>query len=179
MFNNKKIETGDFSPVIEGNGNKIEYNTFQESRDPIAFDPLKLKEVIEKFLSKLEESEEIEKLEIITFDRITMEEKNRLNKISDEYFENIILGEYQQYFEDINHFLKEKRNVAIRRKYELIARKLNKSYLGSTKYKSLPEHMAEVEDKVYQVIKNLSDDIDEYMSIFLHHMYFYCSYGRK
>lgn len=180
MFNNnKKTETRDYSPAIDGDKNKVEYNIFQENRTPIAFDPLKLKDIIENFLENLEEIEEANKLEIINFDRITMEEKNRLNKVSNEYFTDIILGEYQQYFGDIDYFLKQKRNVAIRRKYELIARKLNKSYLGSTKYKSLPDHMAEVEDKVYQMVKNLSDDLDEYMSIFLHHMYFYCSYGKK
>ncbi|MGL5050836.1 MAG: ABC-three component system protein [Cetobacterium sp.] len=171
--------TGELSPVVTGNDNELnlQINNIYENKIPIAFDPEKLASLIGDFLNiPYFNSIEIPDEEIFKKYHRDLPTKNRLNGVSEDYF-NIIQEHFEEHFEDINTFLKHPPNRKFLKKYKSIAGKLNMSYISSSKNeKNLPQHIQFVQDKVYNSLR-LTDDLDDYLSIFLHHMYFYCDYG--
>lgn len=178
----KNIEsstTGKLSPIINGNNNtvKCEVNNIFEKKIPIAFDPEKLASLISDFLNiPYFDNIEIPDEEIFKKFHRDLPTKNKLNGVSKEYF-NIIQEHFEEHFEDINTFLKQPSNRMLLRKYRSIALKLNMSYLSLNEpKKNLPQHIQFIQEKVYNSLQ-LTDDLDDYLSIFLHHMYFYCDYG--
>lgn len=172
--------SNNFNKAIIGEGARVEIRSIYNSKEvlPMAFDPNKLKDVIEEFL-KVDYFENIEVIEETLFNNFyrDIEKKNIINGVNEEYF-SIIEEDFQKYFEDINKFLKYSINRKIREKYHLIAKKLNMSYRSNySEKRNLPEHIQFVQEKVYNEIANIEDTTDLYLSIFLHHMYFYCEYG--
>lgn len=165
---------------IQGDNNTI--NLMKDIfPNPIAFDPGKLKNLIESFLD-IDYFNNLKICEEELFQHFRrkpdfINKKNLLNGISKDYY-LLIEEEYQEHFSDINNFLGNSRNNLLRKRYRLIAKRLNISYLAKYKNeKNLPEHIQFVMNIVYNNIAIISDDVDFYLSIFLHHMYFYCDYG--
>lgn len=172
-LNNSQI--GDHSNVHIGD-DVVNNNIIKK---PIAFDPEKFKSIIEKFLDSnyLRDVISTGEEQYSNFYR-NIEKKNEMNGVSKEYFE-FINSDCQEHFSDINKFLQSPINREINKRYHLIARKLNINYVSLyKKEKNLPEHIQFIQEKVYNELGNsISDDVDFYISIFLHHMYFYCEYG--
>lgn len=174
------ITSGAGSPITKGLFNRVSI-TNVVATVPVAFDPAKFSNIISDFLN-IEYFETVGDeldIELQEFNRESehLLLKNELNGVSADYF-NAISQDEQEYFNDINRFLATPRNATIRRKYKGIAKKLQLSYLANYKNeKNLPEHIQFIIKEVYNSISNIDEDIDFYIPIFIHHMYYYCDYG--
>ncbi|MGL5576298.1 MAG: ABC-three component system protein [Cetobacterium sp.] len=171
------IDSGDHCTNINGTGITYTEQHFHDIKIPVAFDPQKLASLIGNFLKiPYFNSIEVPDEEIFKKYHRDLPAKNILNGVSEEYF-YIIQDHFEEHFEDINRFLKHPANRTILKNYRSIASKLNMSYISSSSNKkNLPLHIQFVQEKVYNSM-HLTDDLDDYLGVFLHHMYFYCDYG--
>ena len=111
------------------------------------------------------------------FDRIKIEEKNKKNNLSKEYFENEILAHSLQDFEKIESFLADTRNDEYKEQYFDIATELrNLIQLKRSNFAGFEEIFI----FIYQKIAN-GNKIKGKRHIFtiLHYMYYECIIGVK
>lgn len=152
---------------------------------PFEFYEQDIRDVILLFSKELEENEERQPITIKDLfhnDRPEdgIKEKNRLNKLSDEYFEDEIRRNSQKYFKQIDVFLEAFINAKYLRQYRNTVRELNNLIL--IKREDF-EKFEEIFFFLYQqIFKGNKDEIKEHrflIYVFLHFMYFQCDIGRN
>lgn len=148
---------------------------------PFDFSEEEIKNIILGFKSQLSEirqdiQAEVEKVKF-DFDRIKIEEKNKKNNLSKEYFENAILSQSLQDFEKISSFLSDSRNEDLKEQYFDIATELRNIILIKR------DNFAEFEQVFIFIYKKICDGEDirgkRHIYTLLHYMYYECLIGIK
>lgn len=148
---------------------------------PFDFSEEEIKNIIIGFKTQLPQIKqgiqfEVEKVKF-DFDRIKIEEKNRKNNLSKEYFENSILNQSLQDFEKISSFLSDPRNDDLKEQYFDIATELRNIILIKR------NNFAEFEEVFIYIYKKICDGEDirgkRHIYTLLHYMYYECLIGIK
>lgn len=152
---------------------------FVLNKPDIIFNQTKFSHVLDAFL-KRDYNLENEVINNENFKR-NMPLKNELNNVNMNYYKGVIESELQQHFDDITIFLQNPRNENFLKKYVRIAKDLTDNYAANEEYfKNLINHMKFVKEKMLKKMgEELEDDLEDYITIFLNHMYFFCEYGIK
>lgn len=187
-----KDETGLEKAIIIGkeslndlyiNQNKVLIREFNLDINHIPFDfsDGEIKAIIMAFkdqlpIFKADIKSEVDKIKF-DFDRIKIEEKNKKNDLSKEYFENEILAHSLQDFEKIQSFLSNLRNEDLKEQYFDIATELrNVIQVKRTNF-------ALFEEVFIFIYKKICDGNDirgkRHVYTFLHYMYYECLIGIK
>lgn len=148
---------------------------------PFDFSEEEIKNIIIGFKTQLPQIKqgiqfEVEKVKF-DFDRIKIEEKNKKNNLSKEYFENSILNQSLQDFEKISSFLSDPRNDDLKEQYFDIATELRNIILIKR------NNFAEFEEVFIYIYKKICDGEDirgkRHIYTLLHYMYYECLIGIK
>ncbi|SHJ18452.1 ABC-three component system protein [Flavobacterium terrae] len=148
---------------------------------PFDFSEEEIKDIILEFhkeLPKIKTSLEAEVNRIkFDFDRVKIEEKNKKNQLSKEYYENEILSHSLQDFEKIESFLSDTRNEEFKEQYFDIAAELrNLIQLKRTNFASFEEIFIFIFKKVSDGNKLKGK---RHIFTLLHYMYYECLIGVK
>ncbi|MCR6638987.1 MAG: hypothetical protein NVV82_08395 [Sporocytophaga sp.] len=148
---------------------------------PFDFSEEEIRKIIMEFgrqLTKVKEElkAEVEKIKF-DFDRIKIEDKNKKNDLSKEYFENEILSHSLQDFEKIHSFLSNLRNEEFKEQYFDIATELRNIIQVKR------GHFALFEEVFIFIYKKVCDGNDikgkRHVYTLLHYMYYECLIGIK
>ncbi|WP_149206084.1 ABC-three component system protein [Flavobacterium johnsoniae] len=190
----KKIqtETGLSNVVIVGkeslndlylNPNKDIVREFQLDLNhiPFSFSESEIKDIILEFHSELPKIKTALEAEVdrikFDFDRIKIEEKNKKNLLSKEYYENEILNHSLQDFEKIEAFLSDSRNEDYKEQYFDIAAELrNLIQLKRSNFASFEEIFIYIYKKISDGNKLKGK---RHIFTLLHFMYYECLIGVK
>ncbi len=110
---------------------------------------------------------------------IPKEEKNKINNLSKEYYENQIRRKSQQYFEDIDTFLSDFKNQEFTIMYYNFADELsNKIEIKRDIFNKFEEIFMYLYDMIFEANRIALGKDKRLIWIFLHHLYFNCHIGR-
>ena len=145
---------------------------------PLRFYEKDLQEVITVFAQHLSTIAKATTEYIVTFDSIQKEEKNQINNLSADYFE-FIKSHSLQYFEKIDDFLKDPKNIIYTKYYSNTVSDLQaKIIIERTRFNDfmyLIEHL--VDFVVFNNQERLKD-LRDIVRVFVHFMYFNCDIGK-
>ncbi len=149
----------------------------QELLRPLQFDESDLKTLIEEF-HKVTPSEEMIQKSAADLSYMDMERKNELNKLSQEYFNDVLKRNYT-HFESITSFLKDPINSSLKELYKDCADELNaKISLRRRDFAAFENLLEELYDYVISNNSELSEK-KRLVRVFLHYMYCNCDIGKK
>lgn len=147
---------------------------------PIVLTEFEIKDIIIAFSKEISA---IRNINLITDNdiicNIPKEEKNRINNLSSDYYENQIRRKSQQYFEDIDKFLSDFKNEEYANMYHNFAFELgNKIEVKRDTFDKFESIFMYLYDIIFEANRiDLSKD-KRLIWIFLHHLYFNCHIGR-
>ncbi len=112
-------------------------------------------------------------------ERTPMKEKNRLNNLGKDYFDNVLKNSYSD-FEIISGFLKDPINQQYKSMYDNTVRDLQEEIiLRRNDY----YFFEEILNHLYKLILDFTNDKliknRNLIRVFLHYMYFFCDIGKK
>lgn len=170
------------SQEIVGDGNiqaggSVELNIYPPvpKASAIRFYEKDIEEVILAFSKNNESSISI----VDDFFRPDIEEKNRINKLSNEYFE-FINNEYLPYFHQIDNFLRSVQNVRLQGCYRKTTVEIRMKIKSCrSEFDSFEEIFSILLDHVIDKGNKILTDKRDVMIIFLHYMYWNCDIGDK
>lgn len=109
--------------------------------------------------------------------RISIEEKNKLNKLSKEYFNDVFKKSYTN-FDRITTFLEDTRNDEYKRKYENTASDIQEEIVLNRDNYALFDHML---SELYKLTLDTNNgkllQNRSLLRVFLHYMYYNCDIG--
>lgn len=148
---------------------------------PFDFSEQEIKEIITEFHTELPKIGSILTAEVdrikFDFDRIKIEEKNKKNSLSNEYYENEILSHSLQDFEKIETFLSDSRNEDFKEQYFDIAAELRNIIQLKR------DNFTCFEEIFIFIFKKISDGNrirgKRHIFTLLHYMYYECLIGVK
>lgn len=157
----------------------IKEANLQDLLRPLQFDESDLKSVIEAFHTYLPSSDTIDK-NVVDFNYVEMEKKNELNKLSKDYFTNVMQRHYS-HFESIRSFLKDPINMPLKEQFDDLVDELNaKTTIYQNEYFVFERLLDEFYD---YVISNNTDFFESgrkrLVRIFINYMYCNCFIGKK
>jgi len=145
---------------------------------PLRFYEKDLQEVITVFAEHLSSIAKEATEYITTFDNIEKEEKNKLNNLSADYFE-FIKNHSLQYFEKIDEFLKDPRNIKYTKYYSNTVSDLQaKIILDRNRFNDFMELLEHLVDFVVNNNQEKLKDLRDIVRVFIHFMYFNCDIGK-
>ncbi len=201
LFTNRKLTGGKYGSIQDIIDNKIninhhligvetiqlwlnEYREIVKAMDlnklllPLEFYEDDIRDIINIFSENRVSDEEITN-SVENYHKLPIEEKNRLNDLSKEYFENSIKRSYQE-FQKIETFLKDPGNVDLVFKYQNTVSDINAQILVHRGNYGVFE---EIFEHIYRKIENHADsklmNNRRFIRIFLHYMYANCDIGRN
>lgn len=148
---------------------------------PFDFSEEEIKDIILEFHNELPNTKTLLEAEVdrikFNFDRVKIEEKNKKNQLSKEYYENEILSHSLQDFEKIESFLGDTRNEEFKEQYFDIAAELrNLIQLKRTNFASFEEIFVFIFKKISDGNKLKGK---RHIFTLLHYMYYECLIGVK
>ena len=107
-----------------------------------------------------------------------LEPKNKLNRLSPDYFSDMIVEDSMAHFGDIQDFLKNPRNVAWRKRYTNVATQFrNKYHAHRSEFGAFEYIFDDIFDRLK--VRGQLPDNDRLVYIFLHFMYCTCDLGQR
>jgi aspartyl aminopeptidase len=141
-------------------------NLVETHNGAISFDPNKLREIIISIASEYEEIEKKPK----DFSIISLEQKNKLNNLTQSFYEQIISRDYEPYFYELDLFLKQRANEDIQGLVGKIIKSLNKKILASCdKFTSFEALLIAIEEALLDSQYAALHDKEEMISLFLYY----------
>jgi C-terminal domain 12 of the ABC-three component (ABC-3C) systems len=149
---------------------------FERDEAPFRVNPTDLVMVIQNFHSVIKGSENIFK-SATNFTHVQKQKKNRINKLSAEYYE-YIQRESLPHFDRIKRFLEDSRNELLRGMYHDAADDLKgKIITFRERFSSFDEILTYLYDEIVAA-ETVGAGQKRLVKIFLHYMYFDCDIGR-
>lgn len=146
---------------------------------PLQFDESDLKNLIEAFHKVLPSADTLDK-NAVDFSYIEMGRKNELNKLSKDYFDNVMQRHYS-YFESIRNFLKDPINKKLKEQFDDLVDELNaKITIYQNEYFAFEKLLDELYD--YVVSNNqefFGSGKKRLIRVFINYMYCNCFIGKK
>lgn len=167
---------------IEGKLSKNIIKEFNLNRHLVPF------EFYEKDIQKVivlfgQESEKLKAKNPITsedFYRPSIEMKNRLNKLSEDYFRNIIQDSSLKYFKQIENFLKDPINLEFAKSYERTAFDLKqKIEVNRDEIEKFEQAFEYIHSYIFDEESREIVEHRNLIYVFLHFMYYNCDIGRN
>ena len=151
----------------------------QDLLRPLQFDESDLKSVIEVFHKYLPSSDTIDK-NVVDFSYVEMEKKNKLNKLSKDYFDNVMQRHYS-HFESIRTFLKDPINKSLKEQFDDLVDELNaKITIYQNEYFAFERLLDELYDYVISNNKEFfGSGRKRLVRVFINYMYCNCFIGKK
>jgi len=162
------------------NGTHIHLNSLvnlaSTSIGSIVFDPISMREVIINIDSSIDKNEE----NCTDFKIIDVEVKNKLNGLTQEYYDNFIAISYEPYFAQLDKFLKQRENEDLQYLVSNIVSSLNKKiFIKRKHFDTFEELLSSIEeallDSEFKHLRGKEDTI----SLFLYYLYSACLIGKK
>ena len=146
---------------------------------PLQFDESDLKNLIEAFHKVLPSTDTLDK-NAVDFSYIEMERKNELNKLSKDYFDNVIQRHYS-YFESIRNFLKDPINKKLKEQFDDLVDELNAKI---TIYQNEYFAFEKLLDELYDYVLSNNQEFfgsgkKRLIRVFINYMYCNCFIGKK
>lgn len=106
------------------------------------------------------------------------DEKNTINNLSSQYFQDFIVADSMSYFEAIENFLKNVRNREWRKRYENVAAQFRQKYYV---HRDAFPNFESVFDDIFNRlrIRGQLPGSDRLIYVFLHFMYCTCDLGQR
>lgn len=148
---------------------------------PLIITDFEIKEVIVSFGEKINS---IQAIETITNDKmlsiIPKDEKNKINRLSADYYSHQIRQRSLQYFSSIDDFLSRSENETLATIYYNFADELsNKIEVKRSTFDGFEEIFPYLYDLIFEENRVTLNKDKRLIWVFLHHMYFNCHIGRK
>ncbi len=145
---------------------------------PLEFYEKDLQEVVIAFSESNISGEELRAIQN-DLTKIPIEEKNKLNNLGQEYFDNVFKDSFSN-FEKIGNYLKDPRNDEYKLKYDNTVSDLQEEItIKRDEYNAFEEIL----NHLYKIILDSTNDSlrnnRKLIRVFLHYMYFNCQIGRK
>ncbi|QUM85467.1 ABC-three component system protein [Moritella sp. 28] len=173
------VNNGSGSQHID-NGTHIHLNSLvnlaSTSIGSIVFDPSSMREVIINIDSAIDKRED----SCTDFKIIDVEEKNKLNGLTQEYYDDFIAISFEPYFSQLDKFLKQRENEDLQQLVSNIVCNLNRKIFIKRKYfDTFEELLASIEEALLDSeFKHLQGKEDA-ISLFLYYLYAACFIGKK
>lgn len=152
-------------------------NRFDAS--PFRFDPDDLVEVIGALNDFVHDDTDSTFNSAHDFDKLKIQEKNIINDVSDEYYNQVIVGSSMPHFERVNQFLQNPRNSEYADLYHDAADELKqKIIIKRNEFKSFDDVFMFLREGV-QKKKEALKGKKRLITILLHYMYCNCDIGSK
>jgi hypothetical protein len=151
----------------------------QDLLRPLQFDESDLKSVIEAFHKYLLTNDTHDK-NVVDFSYVEMEKKNELNKLSKDYFDNVMQRHYS-HFESIRSFLKDPINKPLKEQFDDLVDELNtKITIYQNEYFAFERLLDELYDYVISNNKEFfGSGRKRLVRVFINYMYCNCFIGKK
>jgi len=145
---------------------------------PLEFYEKDLQEIVVAFSESKISKEELKTIQHDLV-RIPIEEKNKLNNLGKEYFDNVLTSSFSD-FERIKSFLKDPQNEEYKKMYNNTVSDLQaKIILKRNEFNAFEEVLEHICDYVLDTQKTELLNNRKLIRVFLHYMYFYCDIGIK
>lgn len=142
----------------------------------IVFDPKAMREVIlsiDKVFGGISASPS-------DFDIIDIEEKNKLNGLTQEFYDEEIAVEYEPFFIELDVFLKQRVNQDLLKSIDNIVSNLNRKILiKRKKFDSFEELLLSIEEALLDKEYSLLNGKENTICFFLFYLYASCLIGKK
>ncbi|MGK0379117.1 MAG: hypothetical protein ACJA1Z_002941 [Patiriisocius sp.] len=151
-------------------------NLVKTHNGAITFDPNSLRDVIVVIAGVYDELEQKPN----DFGSISIEEKNELNGLSNEFYMDIIARDYEPYFFELDSFLKRRENEDLQGLVGKIVKSLNKKIsAGRKNFDSFEKLLLSIEEALLESKYETLEGTDDSISLFLFYLYANCYIGKK
>jgi hypothetical protein len=151
-------------------------NLVKTHKGSITFDPNSLRTVIVAIAKEFKELEQ----KPSDFISISIEDKNKLNNLSQSFYEHIIARDYEPYFFELDKFLKQRASEDLQGLVGKIIKSLNKRILGGQhEFETFEELLIAIETALLDSRYDSLSDKEDSISLFLFYLYANCFIGRK
>lgn len=161
---------------IQNNYPRTYANLAQTQTGAISFDPRSLREVIVMIAGAYDEIER----NPTDFTLIKLEEKNKLNGLSEEFYQEYIAKDYEPFFNELDRFLTSHGNSDLHGKVGKISRSLGKRISANRGlFDTFENLLLEIEDALLDSQYSHLSDHQDMISLFLFYLYANCYIGKK
>jgi len=141
----------------------------------ITFDPESLRDVILAIDASAERAERN-----TDFVAIDIEIKNKLNGLTQEFYDETIAVDYEPYFSELDVFLKLRENKDLQIAIDSIVKNLNRKISAHrVKYNTFEELLLSIEDTLVDTEIDHLRGKESTVALFLFYLYSNCMIGRK
>lgn len=142
----------------------------------ITFNPIALRDVILELASITDRTN----LAPPDLKGIDVDKKNKLNGLTQEFYDNIIAIDYEPYFNELDQFLQIRENEDIASQVERIAKSLNKQiFTKRKKFDRFEEFLLAIEDTLIDEQLERLQGKESTVTLFLFYLYTSCLIGKK
>jgi len=189
MLTKNTAESSEGSVAAVNNGNGSQYvdngthihlkglvNLASTSIGAIVFDPSSMREIIVNIDREIDQNEG----DCADFELIDISDKNKLNGLTQEYYDDFIAMSYEPYFVQVDEFIKQRENEDLQRRVSNIVSSLNKKIFMKRKFfDTFEELLISIEEALLDSeFKHLQGKEDT-ISLFLYYLYTACLIGKK
>lgn len=151
-------------------------NLAETATGAIVFDPAAMREAIlsiDNSLYSINDSKS-------NFDIIDIEKKNKINGLTQEYYDEFISINYEPYFLELDVFLKQRINEDLQKKVHRIVSNLNrKIFIKRKLFNSFEELLTSIEEALLDSQYTTLQGKEYTISFFLYYLYACCLIGIK
>jgi len=189
MINRNKAEAQEGSVAAINNGNGPQnidnsmtirlgglVNLAETATGAIVFDPVAMREAILSIDHSLENINDTQS----DFDIIDVEKKNKLNGLTQEYYDEFISINYEPYFLELDVFLKQRENEDLQKKVHNIVASLNrKIFIKRKNFDTFEDLLTSIEEALLESEFKSLQGKEYTISFFLYYLYACCLIGKK
>ena len=189
MINRNKAEAqeGSVAAVNHGNGPQnidnsttIRFgglvNLAETATGAIVFDPVTMREAILTIDQSLENINDTQS----DFDIIDVEKKNKLNGLTQEYYDEFISINYEPYFLELDLFLKQRENEDLQKKvYNIVAGLNRKIFIKRKNFDTFEDLLTSIEEALLESQFKSLQGKENTIIFFLYYLYACCLIGKK
>ena len=151
-------------------------NLAKTATGSIVFDPVSMRGVI----LSIDKSLESINGNPSDFDIIDVEKKNKLNGLSQDFYDDVISIDYEPYFQELDVFLKQRENEDLQKVINNIVGSLNRKILIKRKnFDSFEDLLVSIEEALLDSQFKTLQGKEHSISFFLYYLYASCLIGKK
>lgn len=151
-------------------------NLAETATGAIVFDPVVMREAILSIDLSLESINDNQS----GFDIIDVEKKNKLNGLTQEYYDEFISINYEPYFLELDVFLKQRENEDLQKKVHNIVASLNrKIFIKRKNFDTFEDLLTSIEEALLETEFKSLQGKEYTISFFLYYLYACCLIGKK
>lgn len=151
-------------------------NLAETATGAIVFDPVVMREAILSIDLSLENINGNQS----NFDIIDVVKKNKLNGLTQEYYDEFISINYEPYFLELDVFLKQRENEDLQKKVHNIVASLNrKIFIKRKNFDTFEDLLISIEEALLESEFRTLQGKEHTISFFLYYLYASCLIGKK